>query len=115
MTHNEMQKRVEELGGWSEINAIKVSLEKYQEFLDRDDMPSRDEILADTCGCCQWYRKYDNGDCYICVLSRTHPRCEEWAELRRIMFGYKDGDWREPVRAMIQIMEEALKERGVEL
>jgi len=112
MTPEEMQKRVEELGGWSEINAIRVSLEKYQELLAKDKPPLLDEIESDTCGCCQWYLYQKHGKCNACVFEERRPCCKEWQDLMFIIECGKPGDWRKPVRAMIKIMEEALEEKS---
>ena len=128
MTKIEMEARIAELGGWNEINAIKVSWEKYQGFLRRNIKPNRNEITARTCGCCQWYLykrrgKYDKNGCNDCVMMAYDLECglegqnmecvSEWHNLNDIVTDPDvRGNWRTAVRAIIKVLEKGLKERA---
>lgn len=63
MTKTQMQKRFKELGGKTEANAIKITIEKYVEMMTpkmmkllfRQDSISRHYPTGYNCGCCEYF------------------------------------------------------------
>lgn len=115
MTVDEMEKRVAELGGWTEETALEVTIEKLQGFLNRDKFPSFAETRSDTCGLCQWFQGQCDGEykggCKACYLQGEGKRCcFEWRELRSVIsnitYNYPGcWDWRKAVQDLLDVMK----------